>query len=94
MATLLAPASGAAASDGGALNCLVEPSRKVEVSSAVAGVLDEVKVDRGSQVKKGQVLATLVSGVERALFESAKAKAAFAQRKVERTREMYRKQMI
>jgi len=91
---LLAPTSAAAAADGGRLDCLVEPSLKVEVSSAVPGVLEEVKVDRGTQVKKGQVLATLVSGVERALYESAKAKAAFAQRKVERTREMYRKQMI
>ena len=90
---LLAPTSAAAA-DGGKLDCLVEPYLKVQVSSAVPGVLEEVKVDRGTHVKKGQVLATLVSGVERALYESAKAKAAFAQRKVERTREMYRKQMI
>lgn len=91
---LLAPTSAAAAGGGGKLECLVEPYLKVAVSSAVPGVLEEVKVDRGMHVKKGQVLATLVSGVERALYESAKAKAAFAQRKVERTREMYRKQMI
>jgi len=80
--------------ESGKMECLVEPSLKVSVSSAVPGVLEEVKVDRGSPVKKGQVLATLVSGVERAIFESAKAKAAFAERKLERTREMYRKQMI
>jgi RND family efflux transporter MFP subunit len=76
------------------LECLVEPYRKVAVSSAVSGVLEEVNVDRGSYVKKGQVLARLQSGVERAAVDSAKAKAAFAERKVERIREMSRKQMI
>ena len=83
-----------AAADAGKLECLVEPYRKVAVSSSVPGVLDEVKVDRGDVVKKGQVLASLVSGVERAQFELAKSKAAFAERKVERNREMYRKQLI
>ena len=94
LAILVAPPSAARAAEGGKLDCLVEPYLKVEVSSAVAGVLETVNVDRGTHVKKGQVLATLVSGVERALYESATAKAAFAQRKVERNREMYRKQMI
>jgi RND family efflux transporter MFP subunit len=91
---VFAATPAASAGDGGKLECLVEPYLRVAVSSAVPGVLEEVKVDRGTPVKKGQVLATLVSGVERALYESAKSKAAFAQRKVERTREMYRKQMI
>ncbi len=45
-------------------------------------------------MKKGQVLARLVSGVEQAQYDLAKAKAAFAQRKVERNKEMYRKQLI
>jgi RND family efflux transporter MFP subunit len=91
---VLAAAHTGAFAESGTMECLVEPYLKVSVSSAVPGVLEEVKVDRGAPVKKGQVLASLVSGVERAMFESAKAKAAFAERKVERTREMYRKQMI
>lgn len=90
----LTPAPALAGAENAKMECLVEPYLKVAVSSAVPGVLEEVKVDRGTAVKKGQVLATLVSGVERALYESAKAKAAFAERKVERVREMYRKQMI
>jgi RND family efflux transporter MFP subunit len=86
--------AGAAGVDGGKLECLVEPYLKVSVSSAVPGVLETVNVDRGSRVTKGEVLASLQSGVERAAVDSAKAKAAFAERKVERVREMSRKQMI
>jgi len=74
--------------------CLVEPYVEVNVSSAVPGILDEVRVDRGDYVKKGQVLATLKSDVERAHLELVKAKVEFAERKVERNEELYRKQMI
>jgi len=90
----LAAARSVVAAESGTLECLVEPYLKVAVSSAVSGVLEEVSVDRGSHVKKGQVLARLQSGVERAVLDSAKSKTAFAERKVERVREMSRKQMI
>ncbi len=93
-ACLLAAPIAVLAAEPGTLECLVEPYRKVAVSSAVSGVLESVKVDRGDSVKKGQVLASLVSGVERAQFDLAKSKVAFAERKVERNREMYRKQLI
>lgn len=74
--------------------CLVEPYLEVNVSTAVEGILDQVLVDRGDFVKKGQVLATLNSDVERARFDLVKARAAFAARKVERNEELSRKQMI
>ena len=38
--------------------CLVEPYLKVNLSSGIPGILDEVRVDRGDFVEKGQVLAT------------------------------------
>jgi RND family efflux transporter MFP subunit len=74
--------------------CLVEPYLHVKISSGIAGIVDEVRVDRGDFVTKGQVLVTLKSDVERANYDLVKAKAAFAARKVERNKEMYRKQMI
>ncbi len=74
--------------------CLVEPYVKVKMSSAVPGILDEVPVDRGDRVTKGQVLATLESDVERANYDLVKARAEFAGRRVERNKELYRKQMI
>src|SRR5262245_30707125 len=47
----------------GALECLIEPSLVVNVGSSVDGVLEQVLVDRGALVRKGQVVARLQSGV-------------------------------
>jgi membrane fusion protein (multidrug efflux system) len=89
-------ALSAPAPDPGAesLECMVAPYLEVKVTTAVSGVLEEVQADRGDFVTKGQVLATLRSGVERAAHELARAKVAFAERKVLRNKELYRKQMI
>jgi len=57
------------------LDCLIEPFVTVKVSSAVNGVLETVTVDRGDVVKKGQILATLESGTEKAAIEVLRAKA-------------------
>ncbi|MBI3447904.1 MAG: efflux RND transporter periplasmic adaptor subunit [Acidobacteria bacterium] len=74
--------------------CLVQPYADVKISSAVPGILDEVRVDRGDVVTKGQPLAYLKSDVERANIDLARAKAAFAARKVERNKTLYKKQML
>jgi RND family efflux transporter MFP subunit len=57
------------------LGCLIEPNQVVELGSPVIGVLDAVHVDRGSFVRKGQVLATLKADVERASADVAKSRA-------------------
>ncbi len=74
--------------------CLIAPSKVVKVSSPVPGVLASVRVKLGDRVRKGQVIATLKSGVERAAVALAKAKTAFNERKVERNRELYRKNLL
>ncbi|MGH9869004.1 MAG: efflux RND transporter periplasmic adaptor subunit [Candidatus Polarisedimenticolia bacterium] len=74
--------------------CLVEPYMESKIGVSVPGILDEVKVDRGDFVKKGQVLFTLQAGVERAAYDLAKQRSEFATRKMERNKELYRKQMI
>ena len=51
--------AGAAEFDG-----VIEPYMTVKVGSGVYGILETVDVDRGDFVKKGQVLATLQSGVK------------------------------
>src|SRR5262249_62312448 len=57
------------------LDCLIEPFVTVKVSSAVNGLLETVTVDRGDLVKKGQILATLESGAEKAAIEVLRARA-------------------
>ena len=57
------------------LDCLLEPNRVIDVSSAVRGVLSAVDVDRGDLVERDQVVAKLDSSVEQAAMELAQARA-------------------
>ena len=88
-------------------DCVIEPNQLVDVSSAVSGVMDILKVKRGDFVKKGQILATLKSGIEKATVKLARARAdrnqaikaktarfEFSKRRFERNRELYRKKLI
>jgi len=57
------------------LDCVIEPSMLVELSSQVRGVLEKVYVERGDIVTKGQLLAKLMSGVEKASVKISKGRA-------------------
>lgn len=86
---------------------LIEPYVVVKVGSGVAGILEKVYVDRGDFVEKGQVLAKLQSGVERATMELARARAEmeasikakrthldFCIRKQHRNEKLYKREAI
>lgn len=73
---------------------LIEPHKVVEVSSQIPGVLDEVTVERGDQVKKGDVVAQLTSGLERVAVDQATAQLAFAKRRADRNAELFAKDML
>jgi RND family efflux transporter MFP subunit len=86
---------------------VIEPFRVVKVGSSVYGILETVNVDRGDFVKKGQVLATLQSGVEKATMEAARARAEmeagikskqaqlnFSVRKQQRNEQLYKKEAL
>lgn len=55
-------------------DCMLQPYTDVDVSSTVNGTIEEVSVERGDLVNKGQVLAVLDSRLERVSYELAKAK--------------------
>ncbi len=89
------------------LGCLIQPFQEAEVGAQVVGVLDQVMVERGDFVKKGQPLAQLNSDVERAAVASAKVRAEsyaelqaaasnhdFAQKKRVRTQDLYQKNFV
>lgn len=57
------------------LDCVIEPWRKAMVSAAIEGVVEEVLVDRGDRVVKGQIVARLESSVEVASLEVARVRA-------------------
>ena len=77
-----------------ALGCMLEPSKKVSVSSPVGGVIERLPVKRGDTVRRGSVLMQLTAGVEKASVALAKAKAEFSQRKVERNQELYQEELL
>ncbi len=73
---------------------LIEPSEVIELSSQISGVLEEVAVERGDRVSRGQVLARLHSGVEKAQVELARARLEFKHRTSARSEELFSKELI
>lgn len=78
----------------GQLSCLLEPSKEIELSSEVAGVISKLSLGRGDQVKKGQVVMSLSSKVERAALATSRARVEFAKRKVKRNEVLYKKGLL
>jgi RND family efflux transporter MFP subunit len=80
--------------ENGEFECVLEPNMEIELSAPMDGVLSEVRVQRGDTVKKGQLVAELTSGAERATVDLAKARADFAGRTAERNDDLYAKAVI
>ena len=91
----------------GEFDCVIEPHVVVEVSSAIEGVIEKLHVDRNDVVTKGQTLAELNSGVERATLELARARAEITseieyweadlglnRRKLRRVEELYQRKAV
>jgi len=57
-------------------DCLIEPSAVVKVNSGVEGVVKAIYVERGDDVRRGQIVARLDSSVERAAASAAGARAS------------------
>lgn len=89
-----AAANAASGGGGRTLECLLEPSLLANIGSSVDGVIEEVGVDRGDRVRKGQLVARLRSGVEAAAVKLSQAQVEFAQRRAERNEALYKQQLI
>ena len=90
-----------------ALDCLIEPWVVSDVGSSVQGVIAKLMVDRGDNVKRGQPLAQLESGVEsldvilaelRAVTESEiaarQADLKLAKLELSRMQDLHRQNMV
>ena len=88
-------------------DCLIEPWETVEVSFADQGIVRSLNADISAEVKKGDVLASLDSGLELATvnlrksraamsedINSAKAAMDFSVRNLKRIRDLYKKKAI
>lgn len=76
------------------MECLLEPYIVANVGSPVEGTLSQVLVDRGADVRKGQVVARMNSSVEAANVALRKAQEDYGQRKMQRSEELYKKELI
>lgn len=98
---------GPTAKAGQPLVCLIQPSKIAEVGTSVTGVIDDIRVERGDYVKKGQIIATLRDEVERAALDVARSKAQadadvqaatvaleFARQSSARAEDLFRKKFI
>lgn len=77
VALLLLPHGAAFAADAPplpAVDCVIRPSELVELGSPVAGVIEEILVDRSDPVQRGQVVARLDARIERETLELARAR--------------------
>jgi membrane fusion protein (multidrug efflux system) len=72
----------------------VVAERGVAVSNDSPGMVKAIKFDSGDEVKKGQVLVELDTGVERAQLASAAARRDLALQTAERTRKLAASQTV
>lgn len=72
---MCAAAQPVVAAPAGGYACLIEPSQRVELRSVVEGRIDAINVDRGAEVRKGQVLVELESAADRAALDAARYRA-------------------
>ncbi len=71
---LVLPVSQAFSAEYPAVDCVVQPYRVVDLGSPVAGVIEEVLVERSDFVRIGQQVARLEGSVEHATVKLARAR--------------------
>lgn len=76
------------------MNCLMTPWRTVDLASSVSAILQDVKVERGDRVSVGDEVAILQRDVEKAQLRLAQTRFDFAQRKLNRTKDLQKKKFV
>jgi HlyD family secretion protein len=79
----------------------IEPKREVEVRSRIAGIIEEIDVEEGDNVEKGQVLIEIEKELveaqvreARAAVEAARVEQRFAKIELERLAELQRRRAV
>lgn len=72
----------------------LEPNRVVQVPAELAGKIEEVFVEEGQEVEKGQLILRLDTALLEAEFKRAKAQAEFDLRTRQRSEELLRKGVL
>ena len=75
IALILVFSAGTAAAADSGYTCLIEPFQRVELRSPVEARIFAIHVDRGTEVKRGQILVELDSAIEKVALEGARSRA-------------------
>jgi len=67
--------SASAIASGQGFDCMIGPNKRIDIGSAITGLIAEIPVERSDYVEAGQVLAELESSVETAAVRVAQARA-------------------
>lgn len=89
------------------LDCVINPSQVVEIGSPVEGILSEIFVDRGDEIKGGEILARLQADVESAnvelarvryenniSIESGRSRAEYYEKRKNRSEKMFKRKIV
>ncbi len=73
---------------------LIEPRQGVMISTSVSGLVTKIHFNSGDDVKKGQLLVELDSGVERANLTTARSRLPAVQSSYERNQKLYQRKTV
>lgn len=73
------------------IECLIESNTVIDLASPADGIVRQVYVDRGDEVKKGQIIARLKSNIEASNMKISEVKLEYSQRNYQRIVEMNNK---
>jgi membrane fusion protein (multidrug efflux system) len=88
---MITASTASAADDAG---CLIEPSADVKLGVPADGVLELLLVERGDEIKRGQLLGRFNTGVEVAQARILATKVGFGERKLKRNQDLKDRQLI
>jgi membrane fusion protein (multidrug efflux system) len=88
---MITASTASAAEDSG---CLIEPSADVKLGVPADGVLELLLVERGDEIKRGQLLGRFNTGVEVAQARILATKVGFGERKLKRNQDLKERQLI
>lgn len=105
--SLLAALSATNAAAASEHDCMIEARQMVEIRSPVEAMIETIRVNRGDLVTRGQILATLESGPERAALalaqwrtemqgeiKAAEARVDITQKKLKRAEDLIKQSFI
>lgn len=106
-AGLIAAGAVSSAAKSSEYDCLIEARQSVDIRASVEGVIESVLVRRGDVIAKGALIATLLSGPERAALNVARSRASMegelksalarvdlAQKKFDRAAELHKQNFV